>query len=209
MEPAQGSEREFDLARIVVFSDAVFAIVITLLVLPLATAADFNGLDTLGHVLDLWPRAVVFAVSFLVVGQFWIVHHRMYSRFTGCDLGLVWLDLISMLTVTFMPFPAAVLGEQSTTADRFPVVLYAMSLTVASVAFTATWLYALRRGLVDERRSAADRHAYTVRSLASNGVFVGSIGIAFLGLLPAVLCWLVVLPVVRNLVVRRWQPVAA
>jgi uncharacterized membrane protein len=200
---AERNQSAFDLNRLVFFSDAVFAIVITLLVLPLTAEVDLPpGADLAGEVWALWPKMVSFVVSFLVVGQFWTVHHRMYSQFVGCDRGLLRIDLLSLLTVSFMPFPAALLGGD-TSDDRFPVVFYAVSMSLTSLSFTVTWLYAQRAGLVDERIGHARRLELTVRSFATTGVFVASIGAAFLGLLPAVLCWLVLLPLVREAAVRR------
>ena len=108
--------------RLVFFSDAVFAIVITLLILPLAAEVELP--ETTGGVAhqvgELWPRILTFIVSFLVVGQFWIAHHRMFDRLQRYDTGLLWLNLLSLLTVSFMPFPTAVLGANSTVDDRFP-----------------------------------------------------------------------------------------
>ena len=193
----------YDLERLVVFSDGVFAIVITLLVLPLTAEVDIPPTDDLaGEVFDLWPRVVTFLVSFLVVGQFWMVHHRVYGRFTGCTGGLIRLGILSLLTVSFLPFPAALLGEHTTEGDELPVVFYAICLTLTSLSFTATWLYAKRQGLVDPSLDKALTREMTTRSLVTSGVFVLSIGAAFFGLVAAVLCWMVLLPLVRNVVVR-------
>lgn len=199
----------FDLQRLVFFNDAVFAIVITLLVLPLTAEVDLPpGEVVVSEVWSLWPKVVGFVVSFLVVGQFWIVHHRMYTRFTACSHGLVWLNLVSLLTVSFMPFPAAVLGEHSHVGSQLPVVFFAASLTVISLTFSITWVYALRHRLVDPALSPAERSEHTVRSFLASGVFALSVPVGFLGLLPAGLCWTVLLPVVRHAVARRQRALA-
>jgi len=200
---AEARPPAFDLARLVFFSDGVFAIVITLLVLPLTEQVDVPPDDLAPQVWDEWPRLVSFVVSFLVVGQFWIVHHRMYATFVRCTTGLVWHNLASLLTVSFLPFPAALLGEHATAEDRFPVVFYAASLTLTSASFTATWLYALRHALVDGHADRDERMVLTVRSVITTSVFVVSIGAAFFGLVPTAICWLVLLPVARKIVVRR------
>jgi uncharacterized membrane protein len=193
----------YDLDRLVVLCDGVFAIVITLLVLPLTAEVDLPPTDDLGaEAFALWPRVVTFVVSFLVVGQFWMVHHRVFGRFTGCNGGLIRISLLSLLTVCFLPFPAALLGEHSTAGDQFPVVFYATCLTLTSLSFTATWLYAKRRGLVDPTLDEATTREMTTRSLVTSGVFVLSIGAAFFGLVAAVLCWMVLLPLVRKAVLR-------
>ncbi|MGY1696082.1 MULTISPECIES: TMEM175 family protein [unclassified Geodermatophilus] len=191
--------------RLVFFSDAVYAIVITLLVLPLTAEIELpeNEEGLFRQVLDLWPTVLTFAVSFLVIGQFWIAHHRTFGHVRRSDHGLLWFNLVALMTVAFMPFPAALLGSHSTADDAFPVVFYAASLTLASAALTATWLYAARRGLLDPRLDDRSTAVITRRAFATTAVFAASVGAAFVGLVPAVCCWLVVLPVVRVLVGRE------
>ena len=201
--PLEESSLGFE--RLVFFSDAVYAIVITLLVLPLTAEIELpESEEGLVHqVLDLWPTVLTFAVSFLVIGQFWIAHHRTFGQIRRHDHGLLWFNLVALMTVAFMPFPAALLGSHSTTDDAFPVVFYAASLTLTSAALTATWLYAARRGLLDPGLGPRRTAAMSRRAFATTAVFAASVGAAFAGLTPAVLFWLVVLPVVRLLVARQ------
>src|SRR3954453_22048706 len=107
--------------RLGFFSDAVFAIVITLLVLPLTAEIDLPASDegALAHVLHLWPTVLTFLVSFLVVGQFWIAHHSTFGNLRAPNQGLLWLNLVVLMTVAFFPFPAAVLGARRTSDDAF------------------------------------------------------------------------------------------
>jgi uncharacterized membrane protein len=201
--PPPGSSLGFE--RIVFFSDAVYAIVITLLVLPLTAEIELpEDEEGLAHqVLALWPSVLTFAVSFLVIGQFWIAHHRTFGYIRRHDHGLVWFNLVALMTVAFMPFPAALLGSHSTADDAFPVVFYAASLTLTSAALTATWLYAARRDLLDDSLGTRQTAGITHRAFATTAVFAVSVAAAFIGLTPAVGCWLVVLPAVR-LLVGRW-----
>jgi uncharacterized membrane protein len=216
MGTVSGAENEgqsLGFERVVFFSDAVFAIVITLLVLPLTAELEVPGeaADLIHEVFSgQGLRMLTFGVGFLVVGQFWIAHHRMFGHLRRADHGLLWFNLVGLMTVAFMPFPTALLGASPLETDRFPVVFYAVSMTVTSLAFTATWLYAVRRGLVDEACGQDEVHAFTVRSFVTCGVFLASIAASFLGLQVAVLFWLVLLPLARVAVVRRRRsPVAA
>lgn len=204
-EPAAAEETTLSFERVVFFSDAVFAIVITLLVLPLTAEIDLPATEggLLHEVLGLWPTVLTFLVSFLVVGQFWIAHHRTFGKVRRGDLGLLWFNLVALMTVAFLPFPAALLGARTAADDAFPVVFYALSLTLTSAALTATWVYAQHRGLVDLSLTGAGADLITRRAYATTGVFVASIGAAFIGLTAAVACWLVVLPAVRFAVAGR------
>jgi uncharacterized membrane protein len=196
--------RPSSLERVIFFSDAVFAIVITLLVLPLTAEVDLpdSGVDTAAQVWDQWPRVLSFAVSFLVIGQFWIAHHRMFAQLRRVDHALLWLNLLFLMTVSFLPFPTAVLGSAPTADDSFPVVFYAASMTVTSLALTSTWLYAVRRHLVSRTLAERDVRAYTLRTVTTSAVFMLSVAAAFLGLRIAVLFWLVLLPAVRVILGR-------
>jgi len=199
------------LERVIFFSDAVFAIVITLLVLPLTAEIELpeGGRNLAGHVWAQWPKVLSFLVSFLVIGQFWIAHHHMFEYVRRYDQGLLWLNLVSLLTVSFMPFPTALIGARLETDAAFPVVFYAASMTLASIALTTTWLYAVRKRLIDPSTPRSEVRAFTGRAFATSLVFLLSVGAAFLGLPVAVLFWLVLLPLARALLAHasgRRQP---
>ena len=194
--------------RVVFFSDGVFAIVITLLVLPLTGEIRLpEGAGTAAQVVAMLPRIVTFVVSFLVVGQFWIAHRRTFGRIRRTDPGLVWLNLLTLLTVAFMPFPAALLGARTSGShDQFAVVFFAASMTLTSALFTVTWLYAWRRRLADPDVGAIEARSLTLRGLVSTAVIAVSVPAALLGLPVAVAIWLGVLPAARRLAGRRARP---
>jgi hypothetical protein len=102
-EPSLGFE------RVVFFSDAVVAIVMTLVVLPLTAEIQLPEGEgsVLSEVLSHWLTVLTFGVSFLVVGQFWIAHHRTFGNLRGTDHGLLWFTLVVLMTVALLPFPAA------------------------------------------------------------------------------------------------------
>jgi uncharacterized membrane protein len=211
---ASTDERPMSLERVIFFSDAVFAIVITLLVLPIAAEGQlpqvYGGLAQ--QVWAMRPKILSFAISFLVIGQFWIAHHRMFDYVRRADQRLLWLNLVGLLTVSFLPFPSALLGAHNPPTDHFAVVFYAASMTIASLALTVTWLHALRAGLVDQ---TLDRHTaryFTTRTLLTSALFLVSVGAGFFfGYPAAILFWLVLLPAARILLARRHrrrQPLA-
>jgi uncharacterized membrane protein len=199
-EPSLGFE------RVVFFSDAVFAIVITLLVLPLTAEIELpaESADIAHDIWRQWPRVLSFLVSFLVIGQFWIAHHRMFGHLRAFDHTLIWLNLVSLLSVCFLPFPTAVLGAHPAGHDRFPAMFYAASMTVTSLCLTLTWLYAATRGhLVSPDLDPQTRLQFTERSIATTAMFLISIAAAALGLYVAVAFWVVLLPAVRIALGRR------
>ncbi|MGV1037740.1 MAG: TMEM175 family protein [Candidatus Nanopelagicales bacterium] len=192
-------EPSLNFERLVFFSDAVFAIVITLLVLPLAVDVelpeDAHGLAY--QVMALWPKGLTFVISFLVIGQFWMAHHRMFGHLNRYDQGLLWANLVCLMTVCFMSFPSAVLGSVPLHGDNFAVVFFAASMGLTSTAMSLTWLYAVKRNLTESSLSQQEIREFTTRSIATTIVFLISVGLAFFGLWAAAVGWLILLPIAR------------
>ena len=125
------------LERMTFFSDAVFAIAMTLLVVEVKVPHIARLDETLlaQGLLDLIPNYIGFLVSFLVLGRFWVSHHMIMGQLRATSQKLVWANLYLLLAVAFMPFPTAVVGEY-------------VQLRVA-VGFYAVWLVLL--GLLNRR----------------------------------------------------------
>jgi uncharacterized membrane protein len=130
------------------FSDGVFAIVITLLVLDLVNPKyEPGGLGA--GLAKLWPAYLAFALSFVYVGVLWLNHHALFRRIGRLSLGLNWLNLGLLLGAVIIPFPTAVLAEAFATGSdgdkRVAVVLYAVAAAVMSAFWLATFEYLSRR----------------------------------------------------------------
>lgn len=132
------TERGF--TRLVSFSDGVVAIAITLLVLPLVTAAAEEEGD-IGAFLDgnTW-QLFVFVLSFVVIGRFWMVHHEMYERITSYTTGLLWANMLWLLSIVFLPFPTQLLASVDR-ESRITYALYIGTMIVTSfAAFLQQWI---------------------------------------------------------------------
>jgi len=135
-------------ARTEAFSDGVFAIVITVLVLDLANPNYRPG--GLGAALaERWPAYLAFGLSFVYVGVLWLNHHALFRRISRLSLALNWLNLGLLLGAVIIPFPTAVLADAFASGSdgdkRVAVVLYAVAAAVMSVAWLATFGYLSRR----------------------------------------------------------------
>lgn len=142
--PHERGGREIE--RVALFSDAVFAIAITLLVLelkvPESEAVRLAG--GLGKaLLDEFPRFFAFFISFGVIGAYWIMHHRMFCYLRRCDRGLVALNLMLLLFVAFLPFPVALFG--SFRRDPVAIGWYAISMGLTGLSLNLLWWYAARK----------------------------------------------------------------
>lgn len=184
---------EHDNSRLINLSDGVFAFAMTLLVVDLSVP-DSTTVARLGlahAVANLSPKFVIWVISFAVIGNYWRVHHRTFDHLQGHDSVILWLNLLFLLCVSFIPFPTVLLGAYS--EQRFAVELYAVTMVVTTLVWLALWLYSGR----DRRFCAADLppgtiEAGVVRGLITTGVFALSIPIAFINVDVAEYSWLLI-----------------
>jgi uncharacterized membrane protein len=202
--PEESSSRELD--RLIFFSDAVFAIVMTLLVLEIRVPdvpSDVAAQEVPGLVFELWPKIFSYVLSFLVIGLYWIGHHQTFRYVRSYDRTLLWLNLVFLLSISFIPFPTDLLGEYG--GLRFAVIFYAASLGMARLLLAMVWWYVVSgpiRTSDDLDRGLANYHFW--RSLAIPAIFFLSIGIAFFSPNAAVASW-VLLIVVDAAMWRLWK----
>ncbi len=175
-----------EFARIVAFSDGVFAIAITLLVLNLSVPEQIAGDDLTGALWDQRHDLFAYALSFAVIGRFWVVHHRVFGEMTGFDGRLIGLNLFYLAWIVLIPFSSQVLGDHA--GDTGAVVLYSVNL--AAVTLVGSWMFAdARRAgmLASEPEAFGEGHR---RALWTAGVFLASVPVAFLNAHAAPYLWL-------------------
>jgi uncharacterized membrane protein len=188
----QNIEGGRELDRIIFFSDAVFAIAITLLVLNIQVPEIPQGLvaeELPSRLLDLWPKYLSYVISFLVILSYWMAHHSVFSAIRGYDRGLIWLNSLFLMCVAFLPFPAALLGEYGD--QQIVVAIYAVSLGITRLLLTAVWWYASSgHRLVDDDLDPSTIRVFRIRGLAIPLMFFISIAISFVSVSAAIYSWL-------------------
>jgi TMEM175 potassium channel family protein len=147
--------------RLVAFSDGVFAITITLLVLEIRPPTDDSNL--LHGLLALWPSYLAYALSFLFIGQVWANHHVMFDHIRAADRVVLLLNTLLLMVVAFLPFATSVLAGALRSGDglRTAVPFYGIAFGVTALTFNAVWQYARRHGLLSH---ALDRAGATAIS---------------------------------------------
>jgi len=194
-----------NLDRLGAFSDGVFAIAITLLALEIglpvtATAGTVLGLHDL---VAVWPEVLTYAVSFLIIGYYWVLHHEIYQYLERYDTRLLWVNLLFLLFVAIIPFPTSVLTNYE---GQWPVVLYATNALLTGLMLTWFWVHATGGNrLVSDSFDPAIARYVTLQALVSPLVFALSIALSFVSVEVAFATWLLI-PVVRKLVGRRYHP---
>jgi uncharacterized membrane protein len=152
-----------DTSRLVAFSDGVFAITITLLVLEIRPPTDDKNL--LHGLLALWPSYLAYAVTFLFIGQVWVNHHVMFDHIRAADRTVLLLNTLLLMVVAFLPFATSVLADalRSGHGQRTAVVFYGIAFDVTALTFNAVWQYACRHRLLSEALDSAGATAISRR----------------------------------------------
>ena len=141
-----GNTTRWSTGRTEAFSDGVFAIAITLLVLELSVPeAKFENLWQ--GIADQWPSYLGYVTSFLTIGGIWLAHHGIFSRLAFVNRRLMQLNILLLMAVSFLPFPTRLVAEAIDTADaeRAAVIFYGLVLLAISLISTAMW-----RAIADE-----------------------------------------------------------
>ena len=204
MTETDHGHRELD--RLIFFSDAILAIVMTLLILeiraPDNVPSDVAATEVPNLVWALWPKFFSYVLSFLVIGTYWIAHHQTFRYVRSYNRTLLWLNLVFLLSISFIPFPTDLLGEYGEL--RFSVIVYAASLGMARLLLAVVWWYIvagpIRTG--DELDPGMARY-HLFRSLAIPALFFLSIGISLVSVNAAVASWLLLF--VADVVMWRLQ----
>ena len=172
--------------RLVAFSDAVFAITVTLLVLEIRPPTDYT--DLLRGLAMLWPSYLAYALTFLFVGQVWANHHVMFDHIRAADRVVLLLNTLLLMIVAFLPFTTSVLAGalRSGHGLRIAVVLYGMVFGATALTFNAVWQYARRHRLLSETldpagATAIGRRFQLALAWLTTGALLGLL-IPFLGL---------------------------
>ena len=170
--------RRFSLqtSRMEAFSDGIFAIASTLLVLDLAIPAVRSDV---GHSLvEQWPTYLAYLVSFATIGNAWLNHSVITEYLERADAILLRLNLVLLFFVSVLPFPTHMLAEylSNSSAERIAVTVYGLNLLAIGAFTSLTWHYALAEHLIRRDNSEDDVRAISAKldpSLASYAVAIG------------------------------------
>ena len=170
----------YDTGRIEAFSDGVFSIAATLLVLELAVPeADFDHLWN--GIADQWPSYLGFATSFLTIGGIWLIHHTIFRHLRLADYNVNRLNLLLLMAVAFLPFPTKLMAEaidKSNSAESAAVIFYGATLLVISILVTAIVRYAASRPDLIEEEGRDEVVALARQASPNLGFYVGVLALA-------------------------------
>jgi uncharacterized membrane protein len=192
-------EHEVEFSRIVAFSDGVFSIAITLLVLGLELPQHLTNDEVWNSLWDQREQFLAYGISFAVIARFWLVHHSFFSEVKAFDGRLIGLNMLYLAWIVLIPFSSQVLGEHGGTLAA--VVVYSTNLAV--VVLTGQWMaWDARHSGLAKRDAQTEREGF-VRAMFIAGVFLPSIVIALFDASIAPYIWLLLFFEGRGHVIER------
>jgi uncharacterized membrane protein len=197
-----------EFSRTLAFTDGLFAIAMTLLVVSIAVphVSDGNSIHDLAEALDDLSGAFAsFFISFAVIGRYWLAHHQFISLLKAMDPAFIGLNLVYLAFIAFLPFPTALLGEYF--SNPLSIVIYAVSVAVASGMEVVLFRHAYRADLLRRQIPAEVYRFGVIASLSPVAFFLVSIPFAFLSTTLAVCIWFLTAPF--GILAERWAPEGA
>ncbi len=192
-----GNDR-LGLDRLIFFSDAVFAIAITLLALdiqlPATEGESVSSAEMWQMLASLLPDYAAYVTSFLVIAFFWIGHHVKFRSIVRYDGVILWLNILLLMVIAFVPFPTRVMSDFDNSAAT---IFYAITVAAAGFLTAAINFHAVHRGLIDMDSPEAARMQRPWRLLIIPAVFLLSVPIAYFDTDLARYFWLLLIPLSR------------
>ena len=183
------------LEHVIFFSDAIFAFSITIVLLSIEIPHLSNNAtegDLLKELWKLQPAFESYAISFGVIGVYWILYHKVLSRISDSHPIMIGLNLVFLFFVTLI----SLFTVLNINYGNFHVVyiLYAMNLVLTGSTLALIWLVAVRTGLIQGDMSPKLRKVFLLNSITPPIIFLISIGISFVSIDVAQYFWLTIIP---------------
>jgi uncharacterized membrane protein len=200
-------KKEFQLERMILFSDAVFAIAITILVIeirvpeiPKELVTEQKLLESLDHLI---PKFVGFLISFMIIGLYWQVHHRMFGFVVNYTRRTLWLNLFFLLAVVLMPFSTAFYSEYVLRLLKTPIIVYVVNICFLGFMNFFLWKHLTNPKLsLTEGVTREEDIIFSFRSIAVPLVFIVAAFVYFFN--PMVAAFLPsLLPLLMRIITKR------
>ncbi|MEV5051579.1 TMEM175 family protein [Arthrobacter sp. LAR12-1-1.1] len=182
------------LERMVFFSDAVFAIALTLLALDLKLPEGIPAEQLDNALLAAWPQLLAYALSFVIIAKTWMSHHSDFALIRRFNANLAWLNLALLFFIAMLPAPTSILSDYGDDPTPWPSILYAANIAAVYLMLAAIWGYAKHAGLMDREMAAHVHRRIFYARIAVTLVFLLSIPAAFVLNAYTPFMWLLLLP---------------
>jgi uncharacterized membrane protein len=175
---------EISTSRLEAFSDGVFAIAITLLIIEIKVPShdDLKNQSLMHYIWQQWPKYFAYILSFVIIGIYWANHHYLFKLFKKTNHVFNLLNVFFLMTIAFLPYPTGVLGDYIITAEHAKpaVTFYAFAIWLPAFAWLLIWLYARhQRRIVDHKLTPRFVTALTWQYYLSNIFYISALIVSF------------------------------
>jgi uncharacterized membrane protein len=186
--------------RMVLFTDAVVAIAITLLILPLVEGVTEHKEHASELITENWPQLWSFLLSFAVIARLWLAHHRMFEHVKAYNRILMLANTVWLLTVVFLPFPTGMVGTYGT--DHFTATFYVASVLASSICQTVLIAIIFRTPDLQSAENPV-RSTNVANAVSATGLLV--VALLLTALIPGVNYFSMLLLLLSTPVVALWK----
>jgi TMEM175 potassium channel family protein len=197
-------QHQLKLDHITSFADAIFAFSITFLAVTIKLpniAQNLTQTQVIHKLLESVPEYEIYAISFFVIGVYWIAYHQIFNQIVRSDSAVTWLTLVFLFFITLIPFAT---NLQRGFGYQILFVFYALVLTIAGGLLTITWLRAIKNKLIDMSLTQREIHSILLGSIVPTAVYFLSILVSFINLQAAYYFWIVTIP--AKIILRKRYP---
>ncbi|MFL6358501.1 MAG: TMEM175 family protein [Nitrososphaeraceae archaeon] len=187
-------QSQLRLEHIISFADAIFAFSITFMAISINIpnlAQNLNQAQVIDKLLESIPEFEIYAISFFVIGVYWIAYHQMFNQIVNSDMTVTWLTLLFIFFITLIPFAT---NLQIGFGYHILFVLFALVLAMAGTLLTITWLHATKNKLIDKHLTQREIHSILLEGIIPTVVYFLSILISFIDLQAAYYFWILIIP---------------
>jgi TMEM175 potassium channel family protein len=190
--------------HVISFADAIFAFSITFMAISIAIpnlAQNLNQTQVIDKLLESIPEFEIYAISFFVIGVYWISYHQIFNQIVNSNTTVTWLTLIFLFFITLIP-----LATNLQIGFGYPIlfVLFALVLAIAGALLTIIWLHAVKNRLIDQNLSRKEIQSISVEAILPTVVFSLSILVSFINSEAAYYFWILIIP--AKIILRKRYP---
>ena len=197
-------QNQLRLDHVISFADAIFAFSITFMAISIDIpnlAQNLTQTQVIDKLLESIPEFEIYAISFFMIGIYWIAYHQIFNQIVNSDTAVTWLTLIFLFFVTLIPLTTNV---EIGFGYQIVFVLYALVLTIAGALLTITWLHATKNKLIDKDLTPRAIQSISLEVIVPTVVFLLSILVSFIDLQTAYYFWILIIP--GKVILRKKYP---
>jgi uncharacterized membrane protein len=209
LEQHDPGRKDFQVDRIILFSDAVFAIAITLLIIEIKPphVTSHSLWEQFAQFTHLIPQFVGLMISFFVIAIYWRSHHRIFGFVSNYSNKLIWINMAFLFTIVLMPFSSAYYTEYHYL--QFPYIFYNLNIALTGLVnyFFIRYVFNPKNELIDHQPTAIFIHLFKARSIAIPTFFFATTLLAFAGYVPQPVIYILIWPmlaIIERIIKRKF-----